>query len=862
MNNKRNASLDNNLKIKLITTIKKRQIDLYEHKNIPSSFSSKTETETIISKLNYNKKNNYNKFVIKRNNNIQKNEYGKKDCYINKKNTITNNEKMLNNSNVTEKNENKNKIKSGAKSVSNLSISNNKKTQMTKETYNQKEKHINNKIHLNNKLIPFTTKNMLNVSNIAKTENSSCSTIEQKRKKLFHSFNQNYISIKTNDPENTLQKLISEENNEDSKYLQKAENKLIKIKSKKADGVYFKNKKAIKGNINNKVLKTLNQINTGQSHNFKKNHLIKLRINVSDNNISYIDNYYSRVYTCKNNSMSNNDHFFKIKTNDSFAKNRIVNKNYSSHILNKKLLNDKSTEIKNDTKNNNLKNKIIHKNSNLKNKNILGEDNNLEKNGIFSYQKENKKKYECSTFSIKNPYKQISKRMLRKQNYDSLSNENNKKIETNENNAAKKTIFQIYNTTENGKTNNNFKFIKIKKNNFLQLCDNNNQIKANNSFKNNTYDNLTNLTDHNKNKSVNINDNKDYQFLTNDDKFNDLLQYMISNSKEVQKEDDKKISNSSKTVNTDNLETENKNMTNNNSKKNIKKFRFVEKSSSKDKDLTQNYYELYKKAFNDTKNIEQKYSFKPKSKQSFQITNTKCSPEKDLELTQKYSPCDNNILIYKNEDNKKYHELVNTDRETNKSFILDLNNSIPIDEKALYNAFKNVICSNENHHFKNGIEEQKITDTVGEKIKIDVANDEKETNYNETYKTNKINTLHENEEGDIKNKEVSKDGIKICNLKKNSNSKGKSKINTNLNEISTKEKVKKIEKNRFIKNNECNRNSVKPGKKINMVIKRNTLIFDNSKIVKEFGITNKNSKRNNLGPNKYIGIKPIKNSIF
>ena len=159
-----------------------------------------------------------------------------------------------------------------------------------------------------------------------------------------------------------------------------------------------------------------------------------------------------------------------------------------------------------------------------------------------------------------------------------------------------------------------------------------------------------------------------------------------------------------------------------------KKFRFSERRkgqhrndpSRKLTESTEDYYNLFKKAFNDNNNIEQKFSFRPKSKNkniSHKYNNK--SKDKDNEgekiLNKKLSTISFNskqkhlldsginldaINYHKNSlsnssDGNKIYDKEDENENDNKNFILDLNHFIPIDENKLINTFSRPLFSNE-----------------------------------------------------------------------------------------------------------------------------------------------------------------------
>ena len=144
-----------------------------------------------------------------------------------------------------------------------------------------------------------------------------------------------------------------------------------------------------------------------------------------------------------------------------------------------------------------------------------------------------------------------------------------------------------------------------------------------------------------------------------------------------------------------------------------KKFRFserrrgshVEEPNRKLTESSENYYNLYKKAFNDSNNLEQKFSFRPKSKNKNMHYKYNKNKDKDneedkilnkKESTISFTSKQKQILDSEiNLEDINYHKNVlsnSSDRSKiydkeeeidNKNFILDLNHFIPIDENKL-----------------------------------------------------------------------------------------------------------------------------------------------------------------------------------
>ena len=177
-------------------------------------------------------------------------------------------------------------------------------------------------------------------------------------------------------------------------------------------------------------------------------------------------------------------------------------------------------------------------------------------------------------------------------------------------------------------------------------------------------------------------------------------------------------------------------------KKTKKKFIFSErKKNEKNKDLnkkitesSENYYDLYKKAFNDISDIslEQKFCFKPKmNKRYFNYDNTNNNNfynDKNIKtyddsalLNKKKLPFSFNPkreeknrkekldlsldVIKKNMNNKFFEnekENIKDEDEydNNKNFILDLNHFIPIDKNKLLNTFSKPLFENKSIKIK------------------------------------------------------------------------------------------------------------------------------------------------------------------
>ena len=135
-----------------------------------------------------------------------------------------------------------------------------------------------------------------------------------------------------------------------------------------------------------------------------------------------------------------------------------------------------------------------------------------------------------------------------------------------------------------------------------------------------------------------------------------------------------------------------------------KKFKFSERKKDKTNkgfnirltESSESYYDLYKKAFNDT-SIEQKFSFKPKINKKYfnsEYSNTNefyDENNKTYDNTKKISSLSFNSKREKNL--KDFDEFDN-----NKNDILDLNHFIPIDENKLIYTFNKPLFGDKNNN--------------------------------------------------------------------------------------------------------------------------------------------------------------------
>ena len=177
-----------------------------------------------------------------------------------------------------------------------------------------------------------------------------------------------------------------------------------------------------------------------------------------------------------------------------------------------------------------------------------------------------------------------------------------------------------------------------------------------------------------------------------------------------------------------------------NIKKIKKKFKFSERRKGslhneplrKLTESSENYYDLYKKAFNNKNELEQKFSFRPREKKKNYYYKYSYNRNKDIEednnkmLNKKVStmsfnskqkqvldndnnlnefslPLNNNMLSNSLNEEKIYINNEDEELDSNKNFILDLNHYIPIDEDKLINTFSKPLFGENNNKGKDQI---------------------------------------------------------------------------------------------------------------------------------------------------------------
>jgi len=138
-----------------------------------------------------------------------------------------------------------------------------------------------------------------------------------------------------------------------------------------------------------------------------------------------------------------------------------------------------------------------------------------------------------------------------------------------------------------------------------------------------------------------------------------------------------------------------------------KKYKFSERKKNRENkesnmklaESSESYYDLYKKAFNDTSSIEQKFCFKPKmNKKYFNYEHSNSNEYNDENNktdynTKKFIKKISSISF----SSKREKNLKDLDEfDNNKNDILDLNHFIPIDKNKLINTFTKPLFGSKN----------------------------------------------------------------------------------------------------------------------------------------------------------------------
>ena len=740
--------------------------------NLKANYN-KNQEEKIEKNTNLNNKDYIiNPFLINikeiNNNNIINNNSGEKD---NNNNNKKEEEKNINKDNIKRQTYNKDYNKD------NLNIM---ELSFDKKLENAKEEKDKENFYKNRFLTKFN-KNKNN-SNERKTEGSFGSLIHQKKLKLFsfvnehininsNNFNNNNFNI--NMKESTIgsissKEILHEQGYKENKLLTEIKDGLKKVSEKKTQVSAQKQNVTEKKIFHQKVSRfdknlIKNDLDTNNNHKETKE-ILKLETKINKNREIL---FKSKGKTLKEKNKNNFKLLFNQIPNSSNNKTKNTQRAKTSKLQNEKRIsynplfqsyNDKNKPL--DSPKN--KKKLINSNSNLS-KNKLDE-----KTILKEVDKEKEQRVEKAINFKRNlsPAKiniDLEEKTNDNEYYEKpfvLSSEKNSSINNDtpifpllkDNNNNKKgekllsmeTIFLSNRFTDLSKSprisikkDNNDKILTTK----AEIEDINDKNKISNKLKNDTniknnvinfnlYSEKTNIKNNKKNK------NSKNQRLASNEVI--LMPMSTLDNESFKKSTVKKLIKNNQyrvllsemdTVNLNKLNYKERDKEAIKEKDNLKikkKFKFSERRkgqyrsdpSRKLTESTENYYNLYKKAFNDNKYIEQKFSFRPKSKNKniYYKYNNK-SKDKDNEdekiLNKKLSTISFNSkqkhLLDSgiNSDAINYHKNVlnnssdvniydkeDENENDNKNFILDLNHFIPIDENKLINTFSKPLFSN------------------------------------------------------------------------------------------------------------------------------------------------------------------------
>ena len=526
------------------------------------------------------------------------------------------------------------------------------------------------------------------------------------------------------------------------------EKKLYKRKTNNLNNYLNKN------NIDNKSLN--NNINTNNNKENKENkEIIKYETKINKNR-EILFNSKGKNIKRKNKEQNFQLIFPKEKKYNKDTKNNKENTHNKKSIqrnANNKTFNLKNNNILYNSNSTLSKNKLQEKEKKNEIKNI---DNNKEKNVHFKNVSPTKNNIDINITKPNNDYFIDKQYLLSSERFSSLNKElsffslsrdntnNNKKVDnlnlySIENLFLSNKFYNINKSPQLYRKKENNKIIRTKteindKNKSKNQVNNENNIKQDNNKNNLNYEiNKSKEINKDKNKtiknpklvnnediimSLNTLDNESFKRSTvkkliKNNQYKALLTEMATNnySKNNQKEKLKENENEKEEVKESEFI------------KNKKKYKFSERRRGshtnepirKLTESSENYYDLYKKAFND-KVIEQKFSFKPKSKNMNYIDNNKNNEfDKNKLLNKKVStisfnnqqrqildndinldeaPFHKNILSNSLDENKLYDKDEESGIDNNKNFILDLNHFIPIDENKLINTFSKPLFDN------------------------------------------------------------------------------------------------------------------------------------------------------------------------
>lgn len=594
-----------------------------------------------------------------------------------------------------------------------------------------------------------------NISKERKSEGSFGSIINQKKLKLFSFAREQNNNFNIKGPAKasiSLKDIMHESGNREKKLINDIKNELKKIEDKdildsvrKKKPIEKKNsyKKINKNNLENnkknketkEILKLETKINKNREILFNskgkipkekndkkdKNNCQLLFPNKINNNINSKAILQKRITfntSQQNRNLGNRTFNLPKNKNKLYNSNINLSKNKLEKLENKTVNRDFEQDKDND-KVINIKRNIspakididldISESNHIKNDNLSEKPPALfterfsshnEDSSIYSILKNNKKRdnlYQMETLFSKKKFNKINKSPQIKRKYL-------------DNNRIFQTKTEMHEVINKNRDINNISIENSSKNEInihLNLEEENSKIMQ----KNKTAKNKKNFKKEDIALSLNTLDNESFKKSTvkrliKNNQYKALLSEITAISVKKHKEKEKDKDN--------NKEKE---------QKIKKKFRFSERRRGSHKnepireltESTENYYDLYKKTFND-KNLEQKFSFRPKSKNKnlnykYNIKNKDNEDEKilnkkistvsfnnsqkkfmDNEINIDDFPFHKNVLSNNLDKSKEYD---NEDENDNKNFILDLNHFIPIDENKLIHTFSKPLFGND-----------------------------------------------------------------------------------------------------------------------------------------------------------------------
>ena len=725
-----------------------------ENKNRKKSFHFNNKENNLNNNDNINIKEDNKNINIEINNNI--NNY---DNNFNNNKNEKDNEKITNNNDKNNYNRYTMDFSFEKKLLNSLEI---------------KDKRYINK----NKFFNKINKNK-NFSKERKTEGSFGTIIHQKKLKLFSFSNNPNNQHSNNVNENALASISSKnifhELSNKEKLFKGIKNDIKKISQRKTQGSNRKHK-TLEKRISKKKIKAFktnrnrinNNIDLNSLNNNDNKETMKLEEKISKNReILFSSQANNLKDESKEENKDNNSDTNYTNTKNSQKNNTNINSFVS---LNEKNINNNSLQQFNNMKNkpfNFLPNKseLIKSNSNKSKNDLIENEKNLDKNEEKDKMINFKKSISPTTIDID----------LEASNTSDNFNNNKFLLSSDRLTSSQNNVSSIHSILKENKNNVNKNTIynKLNMNNIQPLYDNKNIINNNNrspqirrkkeknkkilktktemnenilNNKNHKIIDENNNTKNNYNFSLQLNETKDLKkndinnINNNINSKDDISSLNTLDNDSFKKSTVKKLikNNQYKALLTEitninlNKEKDKENKDKEKEQKKIqKKYKFSErrrgslheKPYRKLTESRENYYDLYRKAFN-SKVIEQKFSFRPRTKkknfyhklnynkyksiEDDKILNKKISTisfnsnqrkflDTDLNIEELSLSLNKNILNNSLNENNLYDE---NEKDNNKNLILDLNHFIPIDEDKLINTISRPIYSSENQSKK------------------------------------------------------------------------------------------------------------------------------------------------------------------